>query len=321
MFERIKGKKVIVTGSDGYIGSALSIRLVECLAEVIRVSSRYLPPKEGMTDIRADINTYDFWESIVEQADIVFHLAGNTSIYEANRKYTESLDSTVYPLQHLDFALRRVKRKPRVIFASTATIYGISDVRIISEVHDVNPITEYDIHKFFAEQQLAMSTRNGVLEGVSLRLANVYGVSSTESSKKSRGIFNAVIKQALKGESVLLYGGGNYIRDYVYIDDVVSAFLYAATTKNIKGGVFNIANGIGYTVRDAFNMVVDKIEKVTDNKVCIKNAPWPDGASRIDRRNFVASIQKFTENTGWRPHVNLDEGIQRLIDFYMKNRQ
>jgi nucleoside-diphosphate-sugar epimerase len=316
LLQSLEGKVIAVTGASGYIGSALSTKLVEYSARVLRISSKELYPQTGMLDLKTDINIVDSWETIVNQADVIIHLAGNTSIYEAKRNYVGSLNSTILPLQHLDSIARKLNRKPRVVLASTATVYGLSDTITKSEDDNINPITEYDLHKVFAEQQLDMSTRNGVLDGVSLRLANVYGVSMTESSTKDRGIFNKITKTALQGKDITVYGDGNYVRDYVYIDDVVSAFLYAATAKNIEGELFNIATGVGYTIKEAFNLVSDKVGDIIKKKVNIHETPWPEGVSSIEKRNFIASIEKFKKFTGWEPTISLEDGIHRLVSFY-----
>ena len=269
LLKSLEGKVIAVTGANGYIGSALSTKLVEYSARVLRISSKKLHPQTGMFDLKANIKIVDCWEKIVSQADIIIHLAGNTSIHEAKKNYVDSLNSTILPLQHLDLMARKLGRKPRVIFASTATIYGLPDTIVTSEDDNIDPITEYDLHKAFAEQQLDMSTRNGVLGGVSLRLANVYGVSSSESSLCDRGIFNKITKTAFQGKDIIVYGDGNYVRDYVYIDDVVSAFLYAAVAKNIEGELFNIATGVGHTLKEAFSLVADRVSDITKKKVNI----------------------------------------------------
>ena len=319
LLKSLEGKVIAVTGANGYIGSALSTKLVEYSARVLRISSKKLHPQTGMFDLKANIKIVDCWEKIVSQADIIIHLAGNTSIHEAKKNYVDSLNSTILPLQHLDLMARKLGRKPRVIFASTATIYGLPDTIVTSEDDNIDPITEYDLHKAFAEQQLDMSTRNGVLGGVALRLANVYGSSSLESSSSDRGILNQITRMAFQGKDLTVYGDGNYVRDYICIDDVVSAFLYAAVAKNIEGELFNIATGVGHTLKEAFSLVADRVSDITKKKVNINEIPWPEGVNPIEKRNFVASIDKFKKFTGWEPTINLDEGIYRLVSFYMKN--
>jgi UDP-glucose 4-epimerase len=314
----LEGKVIAVTGANGYIGSALSTKLVEYSARVLRISSKKLHPQTGMFDLKANIKIVDCWEKIVSQADIIIHLAGNTSIHEAKKNYVDSLNSTILPLQHLDLMARKLGRKPRVIFASTATIYGLPDTIVTSEDDNIDPITEYDLHKAFAEQQLDMSTRNGVLGGVALRLANVYGSNSLESSASDRGILNQITRMAFQGKDLTVYGDGNYVRDYICIDDVVSAFLYAIISNNVEGQSFNIASGVGHTVREVFDLVAHQVGDVTGHKVGINETSWPEGVSPIEKRNFVASIDKFNKFSGWKPTISLDEGISRLVSFYMK---
>jgi UDP-glucose 4-epimerase len=200
-----------------------------------------------------------------------------------------------------------------VVFSSTATVYGLTPVDPTTELTTPSPVTFYDLHKLFIEQQLTFATNLGILEGVSLRLTNVFGPSSGHSSSDSRGILSKVTALALKGEPLSIYGGGDYTRDYVFIDDVVDAFVRAAVCDEVKGQVLNIGSGKGVTVRDAFLSVAAEVEKRTKIKVVIKSVPWPANSDEIELRNFVASIQKAASLLGWNPATTLNNGIRKLV--------
>ena len=96
------------------------------------------------------------------------------------------------------------------------------------ETKQPNPITTYDLHKFFAEQQLLVASSSNIIGAISLRLANVYGPSSTESLAQDRGILSKITRMSFELKNLQIYGNGEYLRDYIYIDDVVNAFLHAA---------------------------------------------------------------------------------------------
>ncbi len=304
---------MVVTGAGGYIGAVLVDALVKNSCRVLRISRGDLVAIADTQTMKADIRNPDAWSYIVEQADVVYHLAGNTSAYEAARNPAESLNSTLLPLNHLVNAAQVQCRKPRVIFASTATVYGLTHQLPVDETVEATPITIYDLHKLFAEQQLALATKSGYLDGISLRLANVYGPSSSLSSADDRGILNRVTAMALQGRDLTVYGDGNYLRDYVYIDDVVEAFMLAGFSKDVCGGVFNVATGRSVTVSAAFHMVATRAAIATGNTINVKNAPWPEGAGAIEFRNYVANINAISEELGWRPAVSLESGIDRLI--------
>lgn len=124
---------------------------------------------------------------------------------------------------------------------------------------------------------------------------------------------------AMQGSDLKLYGGGAYLRDYVYIQDVVSAFLLAGITPGMAGNVFNIGSGVATTLKRAFEVVATHTEKMTGRRVNFDCVPWPSGSDPIEFRNFVAKTQKFSTATGWQASVDLEEGIRLLASEHLKN--
>ncbi len=311
--DNLNGKTVVVTGASGYIGSALVNTLVKHFCKVIRISRVELAPLANTTTIKADIRTMNTWVDLAAQADIIYHLAGNTSVYEAATDPDKSLNSTLLPLNHLVKAARKLRCKPRVVFASTATVYGLTPHLPVAENLKPMPITLYDLHKLFAEQQIALATQQDILDGISLRLANVYGPSIRMSLADDRGILNRITTMALRGENLKVYGDGNYLRDYVYITDVINAFLLAGVSPNLGGQSFNVASGIGTTVKQVFELVATQAEKMTGQPIEVSCIAWPAEADSIEFREFTADISKYIAATNWSPKININEGIALLI--------
>jgi nucleoside-diphosphate-sugar epimerase len=310
---KLSGRTAVVTGASGYIGTALVDALEKHSCKVIRVSRGDLMPLADTKTIKADVRNADTWAEIVSQADIIYHLAGNTSFYEAAKNPAESLISTLLPINHLVKEAQARQCKPRVVFASTATVYGLTPHRPVAETVEPMPITVYDLHKMFAERQIALATQQGVLDGVSLRLANVYGPSSSVSSAEDRGILNKVTAVALRGRNLTVYGDGKYLRDYIYITDVINAFLLAGATPNLGEQTFNVASGTGTTVKQAFEMVATQAGISVGRHVETNCVEWPTGVASIEFREFTADIKKYTNATGWKPLVNLRDGIALLV--------
>ena len=302
-----------VIGASGYIGSKLVNKLTDSGCNVIRSSRRDTITNGDSEFVMAELDSLDFWLNIVEKSDVIIHLAGNTSINVANDNPALDLNSSVVPIYRLIEACKILRKRPRVVFASTVTAYGFTDNLPVSEATAENPESFYDLHKFFVERQLVLATKLNICDGVSLRLANVYGPSSANSSANDRGILNKIIGLALAGDIVSLYGGGNYIRDYIYIDDVVDAFILASISSKSVGEVINVGSGVGTSVRDAFNAVTQEVYRQTNKIIEMKDVPWPENSPKIDTRNFTASIKKAHTCLGWSPKVSLQTGIATTV--------
>lgn len=313
---RLKGKTIVVTGGSGYIGSVLVDALSRYSCKVIVISRNGGQQISNCELLIGDISEKYIWSQVVMLADIVFHLAGNTSLYAAENDSADSLRSSVLPLMHLIDACKISGRKPRVVYASTATIYGLVTILPVDETFTPKPICNYDLHKLFAEMQLETATAQGVLEGVSLRLSNVYGPSIGESSSRDRGILNRIMESAFQGGGIVLYGDGTNLRDYVFITDVINAFLLAGVSDGISGQSFNIACGVGVSLGEAFNLVVAEVAKLNGVPVIIHSKPWPENAPLIEKRSFVANIDLFRLFTGWIPLTSFNEGIALMAKEY-----
>ena len=119
----LEGKVVSITGASGYIGSALTQELEKYALKIIRISRKKLAPKYGVEDWVLDLNKQSSWIRIVKKSDIIFHLSGNTSIYSAEKDPKESLISTLFPIIQMINASKKISRIPRVVFASTASVW------------------------------------------------------------------------------------------------------------------------------------------------------------------------------------------------------
>ena len=320
---KLEGKVVSITGASGYIGSALTQELEKYSLKIIRISRKKLVPRDGVEDWVLDLNKQSSWIRIVNKSDIIFHLSGNTSIYSAEKDPNESLKSTLFPIIQLINASKKLSRIPRVVFSSTATVYGLTDLLPVLETRQPNPITTYDLHKFFAEQQLLLASSCNIINAISLRLANVYGPSPTEALAKDRGILSKITRMKFEHKNLHIYGDGEYLRDYVYIDDVVNAFLHASVMNynnllDRNDITLNVASGKGVTVIEVFKLISNEVEKITGIKGTIKNVAWPKETNEIEKRNYIASIELFKSLTGWEPSVSLQKGIQLLVKHFSK---
>jgi len=313
------GKRILITGGAGYLASSLISLLkdVDChIVRLGRTKERFAPVAGAarIEDVVADVREAAVWERALVDVAIVFHFAAQTSVYVANRDAVADLEANVIPMLHLLEASRRSGLKPIVLFSGTVTEAGIPSQLPVDESHPDNPVTVYDVHKLMAENYLKYYVAEGFVRGASLRLANVYGP-GPKSSSADRGVLNLMILRALAGESVTVYGQGEQLRDYVFVDDVARAFvLAAAAIERTSGRHFVIGSGEGHTIAEAMATVCKSVAVKTGTKVPLIHLDPPHAQSPIEKRNFVADSQLFSRLTGWRARYSLSEGIDRTIE-------
>jgi len=315
----LSAKNILVTGASGFIGTSLIQLLCESECRIVRLLRRPIkvwtePNKARVQDFVCDLLDPVMWHSILDGIDVVLHLAAQTSTYEANRDPRSDLEKNVLPILLMLQACEERKLNPIVIFASTVTICGAPEQLPVNESHPDLPITVYDLHKQMAEQYLKYHTRIGTVRGASLRLANVYGP-GPRSSQADRGILNQMVGRALRGEALTVYGSGEQLRDYVYVDDVARAFVAAAVNADaINGGHYIIGRGDGHSIAQALELVAERVAMRTGKRAPIIRVAPPNGLSPIEGRNFISDSTRFSDVTGWRAHHALSQGIDNLIE-------
>ena len=301
--------KILITGASGLLGSALLKRLDSEQHSVICQSRFTHEDKPNVKWIMHDLIN-DFWDGeIVSEIDVVYHLAGQTSTYQARQNPIEDLSINVLGLITLLEHLKKQAHPPFVVIAGTATEVGLAKKLPINENLPDHPITFYDISKFTAELYLKQYIKEGWLTGCALRFANVYGRSKT-GQQADRGIIDKVFNKAAKGEKITIYGDGSYLRDYIFIDDVVSALVMATEhTDQTNGRSFYIGSGRGISLKDAFLKVISLAGIVTGNYAHHEFVIPPADLSEIEYRNAIIDSSAFHQATGWVPQYDFDTGL------------
>lgn len=309
-----------MTGAAGFIGGRLVNRLAAEACRIIRVARTALPPvdvtsRSQVIDVVGDVEDRSTWDQ-VSDAHVVLHLAAQTSGAAAEANPEADFRANVTPMRHLLAACRQRRVHPIVVFAGTVTEAGIPSRLPINEDQADDPITTYDRHKLIAEEDLKAAASHGNVLGATLRLSNVYGP-GVRGVRQDRDILNRMIAAAMQGQPLTVYGTGEYVRDYVFIEDVVDAFLMAAAhPAPINGRHFIVGSGRGVSIREAFELVAARVEARTGRRVPVITADPPGGLSDIERRHFVADASRFSAATGWRAVWSLADGIDRTIEAF-----
>jgi nucleoside-diphosphate-sugar epimerase len=127
-----------------------------------------------------------------------------------------------------------------------------------------------------------------------------------------------MVRRALQGETLKIYGTGEFMRDYIYVEDVARSFaLAAANVGAVNGQRFVIGSGVGHTVAQAVRMVAELVTEMTGRPVEVEHTPPPEALSPIESRNFVAQMNAFEGATGFKPTVSLRDGIRKTIEYYL----
>ncbi len=304
----------VVTGARGYIGSALAERLVG-EGRALRLVSRFAADAPALRHARvqhvqADLRDEASWSALLEDAQAVVHLSARTDLRAAEADAAGDAALNVAPVRALVRAAKACGRRVPVIFASTVTIVGAVHANPVGERTPDNPCTVYDRHKRDCETILREATRDGIVAACSLRLCNVYGRGAT-SVNANRGLLNAVMRRAAQGEPLTLYGAGDYLRDFIFIDDVVDAFCRALAAEHLRNGAhYVVATGRGHTLAEAFALVAQAALRYCGRRVEVRHVPEPADLHPIEKRNFVGDSTLLQSLTGWRPRVALEAGIR-----------
>jgi nucleoside-diphosphate-sugar epimerase len=300
---------ILITGASGYIASHL-LQKIDPIHNNIYCQSRCYKVDHKTNWIKHDL-VNDLWEDInLPHIDIVYYLAAQTSIYVAEESPINDLMINVIGLLRLLEFLKKQLKPAFVVLAGTSTQAGLVDRLPINESFPNNPITFYDVSKCSAEMYLKQYIHKGWVKGCILRLSNVFGGAFSVKGQ-DRGIISKVYNQALSGKDVFIYGDGKFLRDYIYIDDVVSAFLAASLNSEVTNGrAFFIGSGKSLSINDAFLNVISLAAKKTGNKVGLLHIDPPSNLSSIEFRNAEIDFSAFRDATGWSPKFNFKTGIE-----------
>ena len=308
----------LITGASGLIGTAITERLVGKEHKIIGLTRSNKSDTDFIKWIKHDLYNDPISNlNLPEKIDVVYHLAGQTSTYIAKDDPVADLNANVMGFLNLLEYFKSVKECPFVTLAGTATEVGLVDVLPINEQTPDHPITFYDLSKLTAEIYLKQYIREGWVTGCTLRLANVFG-RSQKGQKQDRGIIDKIFSRALEKEDITIFGDGEYMRDYVFVDDVVSAFIRSSDySKTTNGLTFYIGSGEGLSLKNAFQKVIALAAKVSGTQVNCEHVEPPKGLSDIEFRNAIIDSSLFTEATGWVPEYDFESGLNAAYQSYL----
>ena len=320
MEERYKDKRVLITGGMGFIGSNLAIALVKEGADVT-ILDNMLPRQGGNlfnikpVEKKVRINFSDIRNSqsvnyIVRNKDYIFHLAGQVSHVDSIKNPLQDLSINVEGTLVILEACRQFNRDVKIIFSGTRGQYGQSVRLPVDEKHPMNPKGVYAITNLCAENLVMVYDEIHKIRAIALRITNTYGPRH-QMMHDEYGVLNWFIRQAIDSEVFPIFGSGKILRDFLFIEDLIEVILLAGLNQNAYGEIFNVGTGKPTNFIELAKIIV-KIAKTGK----IKFTEFSQERKEIEPGDYYADISKICSTVGWKPRVDLENGIQKTIDYY-----
>lgn len=307
--------RFLITGAAGFIGSALANRLASEGHIVWGMDDLSSGDPKKLTEsvkfVRGDVNDRSKLWTLLQEVECVYHLAARVSVPESvlyPREYNQvNVSGTVTLME----AMRDVGVS-RVILASSGTVYGNQPVQPVSEAAVPNPRSPYAVSKLAAEYYVKSIGSLWGIETVCLRIFNAYGPGQNLPGVHAP-VIPGFLNQAWQNGTIVIHGDGNQTRDFVYIDDVVSAMEAAATAEDVNQSILNIGSGSEISIQE---LVHEVLEVTGGNPEVISNPRNEGGLSRL-----CADISAAREKLNYQPTMPLAEGLKRTLEYILANKE
>jgi nucleoside-diphosphate-sugar epimerase len=319
ILEKFHRKHILITGGLGFLGSNLAMRLVDCGAWVTLVDS--LIPEYGgnlynIADIqqRVGVNISDVRDAhsmryLVQDVDYLFNLAGQTSHLDSMQDPYTDLEINCRAQLSILETCRVYNPGLKIVFASTRQIYGKPDYLPVDERHLLRPVDVNGINKMAGEWYHILYNNVYGIRACALRLTNTFG--PRMRVKDHRQTFLGIwIRRILEGEPFEVWGGSQ-LRDFNYVDDVVTAMLMAAVDERANGQVYNLGDNQVVSLSELAELLV---KANGGGKYVMRE--FPQERKRIDIGDYYSNFNHIHDTLGWEPQVSLEDGLRRTLEYY-----
>ena len=313
-------RRVLITGGLGFLGSNLAVRLVELGARVTVVDSAVAGCGANLFNlqpVRADVRIIrrgiceaaDFLEEIPD-LDVIFNLAGEIS-HVHSMEFPER-DLQINTVAQLQFLTACAQRFPgvRVVYAGTRQVYGVPQYLPVDENHPISPVDFNGIHKNMAAAYHLLLTDQGQLDAITLRLTNIYGPRMA-LNVPCQGFLSTFLRRVLLAEPIEIFGDGQQLRDPVYVDDAVDAFLRAGTVARPAHRVYNVGGAEALRLAEIGEMIV---AAAGASRLVYK--PFPEDRAAIDIGSYCTDSTRIGDDIGWKASTRFQDGIARTLEYY-----
>ena len=303
----LKGKNILVTGGAGFIGSNIVDRLspdnnVFILDSFFTGSMNNLvQSKDRVTIVKGDIRDKDLVNDTVAKVEYIFHLAAHVGNIRSLKDPYLDMDVNIRGMLNLLEACRNNPNLKRLVYSSSAAIYGEAKYIPIDEDHPLYPESPYAVSKMAAEKYAFAYHKVYGIPTATVRYFNAYG--PRQDSSEYANAISIFLSKTLKGEPLTVYGDGEQTRDFIFINDIVNGNVLAATHPAAVGQVFNLSSGEVHTVKQ----LIEIIRKVSGKEVPYSHAPF----RACEVRHSKANVDKVKTMLGFKTQTSLEEGIRQ----------
>jgi len=320
-----RGKRVLITGGLGFIGSSLAIRLVDLGARVTLLDAmlddhganffNIEPIKDRVTVNLSDVRDQICLRHLVRGMDYIFHLAGQNDHVLSLVDPFPDIDINIKGSAVLLETCRRFNRDARLVYSGTRGEYGEAVRLPVGEDQPENPRGIYELSSLTAQKLFQIYHDSHGLRSIRLRLTNIYG--QRAQMKHNRfGVANWFIRMAIDHETIKVFGDGSHMRDFLYVDDAVDAMLLCAASEEAYGHLFNVGNDRGFSFRE----LAETIVRVAGSGRW-EFAPFSPERALQATGDFVSDIRKIRRFVGWNPVTGLEAGIRRTVDYFREYKE
>lgn len=289
--------RVLITGGSGFIGSNSITRLQKLGAYIENFD---LSQNKNIQDEK------QLAQAVKRKFDVIYHLAGFSGSSESNKNIEKSFKVNTFATVNLCKLLAKYSPKTKLVISSSRLEYGVPQYLPVDENHPTIPTSAYGLSKLAAAQMALIYHQQDNLDVTVFRTSNVYG---PHQSARFGGynVINHFIDLAQENKEIRIFGDGNQLRDYLYIDDLVDAFILALSPRS-SGKIYNLGFGQGIKFKEMVQLIVEKVERGK-----IRFAPWPETFQQVETGSYISDISKIKKELGFSPKIDFKEGIIKTL--------
>ena len=322
---KYKCKNILITGGLGFIGSHLARTLVNRGAKVTLVDNLF--PQYGgnlfnihdiqdqVSVVLCDVRDSEAITRVLKDKDYLFNLAGQTSHLDSMLDPQTDLEINAAAQLAILESCRKVNPRIKIVFASTRQLYGIPDYLPVDEGHPIRPVDVNGINKLAGEWYHLLYNKVYGIRACALRLTNTYGPGMRV--KDARQTFLGIwVRSLIEGAPIKVFGDGLQLRDFNYVDDCVSALLFAGASEATNGKVYNLGSKEVLGLKSVAEKMINIYQEGSYEII-----PFPPERKAIDIGDYYSDFSLIQKELGWTPKVGMDEGLTKTLNYYKKYHQ